>query len=207
MSIEPESSEPTDAGLTSAEEASSNAWAQQIERDDYEPRASDHGVALEGGEAAAYSRALLEDLLGADALNAAIGRGRPSLSGGRRGESPKRQVRLPADLDARLLERAAAEETTASAIIRRAIDMYLEAQGVLGFVDLVFPDIDVRRIDPAPLRNRAARALDFAERLTAADFDTRFGDDDREELATLLRSLSRLAELEARTLQQLHRAD
>lgn len=55
----------------------------------------------------------------------ARGRGRPSLSGA--GRSPCRRVRLPADLDARLAARAAAEGRPVSAIMRDAMTDYLRA--------------------------------------------------------------------------------
>ena len=54
--------------------------------------------------------------------------GRPSLSGTNgAGLSPKRQVRLPADLNAQLDARAAAEHRNASEIMRDALVMYLRA--------------------------------------------------------------------------------
>ncbi|MGG7464785.1 ribbon-helix-helix protein, CopG family [Plantibacter sp. YIM 135347] len=54
--------------------------------------------------------------------------GRPSLSGtDGAGLSPKRQVRLPADLNALLDARAAAEHRNASEIMRDALVMYLHA--------------------------------------------------------------------------------
>ncbi|WP_431030866.1 ribbon-helix-helix protein, CopG family [Plantibacter sp. RU18] len=51
--------------------------------------------------------------------------GRPSLHG--TGVSPKRQVRLPADLNALLDERAALEHRNASEIMREALAAYLQA--------------------------------------------------------------------------------
>ncbi len=48
--------------LTADQEAAYLAWTELIERDDYEPSPSGTGIALEGDEAAAYSRALLDEL-------------------------------------------------------------------------------------------------------------------------------------------------
>jgi hypothetical protein len=49
--------------------------------------------------------------------------GRPSLSAG--GSSPPRTVRLPAGLDQALVERAARDHTTPSAVLRQALHAYL----------------------------------------------------------------------------------
>lgn len=54
--------------------------------------------------------------------------GRPSLSGSNgTGRSPKRQVRLPIDLDAELTRRAEAEHRKPSEILRDALVQYLRA--------------------------------------------------------------------------------
>lgn len=54
--------------------------------------------------------------------------GRPSLSGTTgNGRSPKRQVRLPIDLDAELTRRAEAEQRRPSEILREALEQYLRA--------------------------------------------------------------------------------
>lgn len=37
-------------------------WAEEIERDDQEPRPTGSGVALEGYAAVAYSRAILDEI-------------------------------------------------------------------------------------------------------------------------------------------------
>lgn len=52
-------------------------------------------------------------------------RGRPSMSG--TGTSPKRQVRLPVELDAALIRRAADEHRRPSDIMRDALAQYLHA--------------------------------------------------------------------------------
>lgn len=54
--------------------------------------------------------------------------GRPTLSGTTgSGRSPKRQVRLPADLDAALTRRAEEEHRRPSEIMREALSQYLQA--------------------------------------------------------------------------------
>lgn len=84
-----------------------------------------------GDEAARRGRALVESAIDADELaelDRLIARGRPSVGAGRpRGESPKRQVRLPHDLDRALSERAEREHRSASAILRDALAEYLRA--------------------------------------------------------------------------------
>ena len=72
---------------------------------------------------ATEGRATEEDLQELIALG-----GRPGLSGRRgAGPSPKRQVRLPRDLDALLDERAKHEGKKPSVIMRDALDAYLRA--------------------------------------------------------------------------------
>lgn len=70
-------------------------------------------------------RALLEAALGSgEAVERAIGR--PTLSGrAGTGESPVRQVRLPRELDALLIERAEAENRRPSEVVREALVAYL----------------------------------------------------------------------------------
>ncbi|WP_110589838.1 ribbon-helix-helix protein, CopG family [Microbacterium suaedae] len=84
-----------------------------------------------GDEAAARGRALIEaslDPAELAELDKAIGRGRPSVGAkGARGESPKRQVRLPVDLDRALTERAEREHRPVAAIMRDALTDYLRA--------------------------------------------------------------------------------
>ncbi len=61
-------------------------------------------------------------------LEHAISGGRPSLSGkNSTGPSPKRQVRLPMELDTALTNRARAEAKTPSELIRIAVAAYLHA--------------------------------------------------------------------------------
>ena len=62
----------------------------------------------------------------ADEVRAALGRPRLDRSPGT-GRSPKRQVRLPGDLDQLLSQRAALEHRSASEIMRDAIGQYLHA--------------------------------------------------------------------------------
>jgi hypothetical protein len=190
----------TGATLNAAEQAAYAVWAELIEQDDYEPNPAAEGVAFEGEEAAAYSSALLDELIGAEELEAAIRRGRPGLSGETgHGPSPKRQVRLPHDLDERLQERALADHADLSAVIRDAIDFYLRApDGAIAFVQA--------KIDPAPIARRAHQAQRYAARLAAGAAAAELNSDDQRELIDLLRSLGQLAELEARTLEKLQRA-
>lgn len=54
--------------------------------------------------------------------------GRPS-GGERRGISPSRTVRLPAELDGRLVAYADHEQVKPSEILRRALDEYLSRMG------------------------------------------------------------------------------
>lgn len=67
-------------------------------------------------------QALLEAALGSpEAVKRAVGK--PSLSD--KGTSPSRSLRLPEDMDAQLIARAAAEHRKPSAIIREALAQYL----------------------------------------------------------------------------------
>jgi len=81
-------------------------------------------------EAAERGRALVESAIDADELaelDRLIALGRPSVGATRpRGESPKRQVRLPNDLDQALAERAKRDHLTPSAVIRDALTKYLQ---------------------------------------------------------------------------------
>lgn len=83
-----------------------------------------------GEEAARRGRALVESAVDADELaelDRLITRGRPSIGAEEpRGESPKRQVRLPEELDHALTERAEREHRSASAIMRDALAKYLQ---------------------------------------------------------------------------------
>lgn len=64
------------------------------------------------------------------ASRAFLGRGRPSLGSSHatgQGRSPRRQVRLDAETNARLDAFAAEHDTTASSVIRDALNAYLPA--------------------------------------------------------------------------------
>jgi hypothetical protein len=78
------------------------------------------GHALRGDDAAEHGRALL-------ARGGRPGLGQERATG--RGSSPKRQVRLPATLNARLDDYAASHDTTPSAVIRCALDDYFARAG------------------------------------------------------------------------------
>lgn len=82
----------------------------------------------QGDEASAEGRAMLIAALGSeDAVRVAVS-GRPSLNGSVGvGPSPKRQVRLPVDLDQALTARAERENKRASEVIRDALNAYLNA--------------------------------------------------------------------------------
>jgi hypothetical protein len=67
-------------------------------------------------------RSILEAALGsAEAVRRAVGK--PSLSA--KGTSPSRSLRLPEEMDAQLVARAAAEHRKPSAIMRDALAQYL----------------------------------------------------------------------------------
>jgi len=98
-------------------------WAEQVELTE-SPR-----TALHGEEAAAYGRAMMEAALGGAAqVERAIG-GRPPLTPNARAgqHARKRQVRLPAALDAALNDLAAAEGRRASDVLRDALTDYVAA--------------------------------------------------------------------------------
>jgi hypothetical protein len=190
------SDKETGRELTAAEQAAFTAWAELIERDDYEPRPSGQGVALEGDEAAAYSRALLAELgVTEEPAPEPAGRGRRKVGGSGKGESPKRQVRLPEDLDAKLAERAEHDHAAVAAVMRDAIDFYLTTPPTgLAFV------AQLKKLDPAPFARRAQLAQSYAARLLADHPDAELSGDDRRELADVLRTLGSLAAFEAKTL-------
>ncbi len=103
------------------DEAYFDELSRRVESDDFELPA---GVVVhEVGEGA--GRAFLSQFMTEEELDAAErrGRGRPSLSGASR--SPSRQVRLPADLDALLVERAARDGRPLSDVLRAAVASYL----------------------------------------------------------------------------------
>jgi hypothetical protein len=112
------------AAVSPEEDAAYAAWSELIEADDI--NTPETAQAFEGEDAQRAARALLDEIVGSDELDQAIGRGRPTLAGhGKRGESPKVQVRLPHDLDAALKARAAAEHRKPSEVAREAIAAYL----------------------------------------------------------------------------------
>ncbi len=86
-----------------------------------------HGARVVRSTGDGAGRALIENALGgADTLTRALG-GRPALDGQTGGgASPKRQVRLPRDLDALLTERAEVEHRKPSDIMRDALSAYLK---------------------------------------------------------------------------------
>lgn len=103
--------------LTPEEQVKYHALAEWAETSDIGPNA--RITKASGPEA---GRALLEAALGSpEAVTRAVGK--PSLSG--KGTSPSRTVRLPEDMDARLLEQSARENRKPSAILRDALAQYL----------------------------------------------------------------------------------
>ncbi len=115
------------ADVSPEDDALYAAWADRIEADNIDT--PETAQAFEGEAAQRAARELLDEIVGSDELDRAIGRGRPSLAGsGKRGESPKVQVRLPHELDAALRARAAAEHRKPSEVAREAIAAYLRTQ-------------------------------------------------------------------------------
>lgn len=124
--------------ITAAEQARYAALADRMERGDFGPidavpdtgEGPDFDALLTGvtvDESQSTPPLPAEtDRIGADEVRATLGR--PGLSGNPgTGRSPKRQVRLPRDLDQLLDQRAALEHRTASEIMRDAIGQYLHA--------------------------------------------------------------------------------
>jgi hypothetical protein len=99
-----------------------NALSEWAESYDF---TTDPDAVVTRGEGPEPGRAFLAPFMSPAELDTVTGRGRPSLSGA--GTSPKRQVRLPADLDAALEERARAEGRKPSAVMREAIENYLKS--------------------------------------------------------------------------------
>lgn len=81
------------------------------------------------GEGKEPGRAILAQYMTPEELYAASrrGRGRPRLSSAGTGRSPKRQVRLPEDLDAALVRLAEAQGRTPSAVVREAVETYVRS--------------------------------------------------------------------------------
>jgi Ribbon-helix-helix protein, copG family len=102
-------------------EAALDALADEVAADDYELPA-DAQVRTPTPE---ESRAFLEEFISPDELDRISRGGRPSMSGA--GTSPKRQVRLPADVDAALVRLAQAQGRTPSAVLRDAVTTYLRS--------------------------------------------------------------------------------
>lgn len=71
----------------------------------------------------------LTPFLSDDEMEAATrrGRGRPRLSASGSGHSPKRQVRLPVEVDAALVRLARDQGRTPSAVMRQAIEDYVRS--------------------------------------------------------------------------------
>jgi Ribbon-helix-helix protein, copG family len=99
-----------------------NALSEWAESYDF---TTDADAVVTRGEGPEPGRAFLVPFMSTAELDTMTRRGRPSMSGA--GTSPKRQVRLPADLDAALEERARAEGRKPSAVMREAIENYLKS--------------------------------------------------------------------------------
>lgn len=102
-------------------EAALNALAEEVGTDDWELPADAQVRTPAPGE----GRAFLEQFVSPDELDHISRGGRPSMSGA--GTSPKRQVRLPADVDAELVRRAQEQGLTPSAVLREAVTTYLRS--------------------------------------------------------------------------------
>ena len=100
-------------------EAALNELAVEVGADDHELPAGTQVRAAAPGD----GRAFLEQFTSADELDRISRGGRPSMSG--LGASPKRQVRLPAQLDAAQIARAEAEGRRPSDVLRAALTEYL----------------------------------------------------------------------------------
>jgi hypothetical protein len=116
----------TGAPVSAADQQRAREASVWMESDDFDIPA--HAHVTQGEEAAASGRAALIAALGStEAVQEAVG-GRPSLDGTvGHGPSPKRQVRLPIELDEALTARAERDHRRASDIIRDALDAYLRA--------------------------------------------------------------------------------
>lgn len=114
-------SQPRTGRDPAAIEAALNALADEVAADDYELPTG----ARVRTPAPEESRAFLEQFVSTDKLDRISRGGRPSMSGA--GTSPKRQVRLPADVDAELVRLAQAQGRTPSAVLRDAVTTYLRS--------------------------------------------------------------------------------
>jgi hypothetical protein len=115
-------------GLSPEQVAQLEELAALTASDDYEPGpAAEPDRDLTDADAEEFvARWVPPDLVEAARARS---RGRPRLPGTPTGASPSRRVRLPADVDARLTARAAAEGRPMSAILRDAVSDYLLKAG------------------------------------------------------------------------------
>lgn len=104
-----------------ATEAALNAYAEHVASDDFDLPDGAVAHVPDQGE----TRAFLERFVDADELDRVARGGRPSLSG--TGTSPKRQVRLPADIDAALTALAERQGRKPSVLMREAIEAYVHS--------------------------------------------------------------------------------
>lgn len=98
--------------ITAAEQAEAaklSEWAENLET-------LPESTTVQIGHGSEPGRAILEAALGRPSLNGQAGTGK----------SPVRHVRLPSDLDALLIQRAAAEERKPSEVVREALASYLK---------------------------------------------------------------------------------
>lgn len=109
------------AAADAATEAALNAYAEHVASDDFD--LPDGAVVRTPDEN--ETRAFLEQFVDADELDRIARGGRPSLSGA--GTSPKRQVRLPADVDAALTALAERQGRKPSVLMREAIETYVRS--------------------------------------------------------------------------------
>jgi hypothetical protein len=114
------------ATATVVDEAYYEQLANDFESEDYELPSEAVVICGEGDEP---GRAILAPYMTPEALDAASrqGRGRPRLSAAGTGRSPKRQVRLPEELDAALVRLAQAQGLTPSAVVREAVETYVRS--------------------------------------------------------------------------------
>lgn len=124
--------------LSPADQARYAALATRMEQDDFGPIDSAPNIEPEPDFEALLEGIDVDETMptpppasGAETVSAAEVHsrlGRPGLGGtSSAGRSPKRQVRLPRDLDQLLDQRAAEQHRTPSELMRDAIDSYLHA--------------------------------------------------------------------------------
>ncbi|MGW6132352.1 ribbon-helix-helix protein, CopG family [Cellulomonas sp. NPDC055163] len=117
--------EPADrpqAADDAATEAALNALGAWTASDDFD---LPDGAVVHAPAGPEAGRAFLEQFVSAGELDKVSRAGRPSLSG--KGTSPKRQVRLPADLDAQLVRLAKDKGRTPSDVMREAVETYIQS--------------------------------------------------------------------------------